>query len=473
MNQVKQGRSRVSRWWILGGLGAVLFAFVVVMGAFLPIWVVQWLGGKDFQRLASQQVSSLLRTEGDFEPFEWSSFSVYTSGFQSRAGAAGPCLWNIREIRTEVSPRLLLDRILRFPEITIGKLSLQTGINASPVREATPSNSSAAGPSPEIFRDVQIGKVEVRDFQVAPSAKTGGWGASGITALVQPSKQTTTFSLAKGEIQTPLSWLGRVNLVEAKGRYVDPTIFLTSLSVKAKSGGILEMSGEFVPGAVPQAKGRISWDRWAVPDGRIGVGLFEIPASMSGDFVLQEWRKGGPVGNGRVQLVDARLEPGRGSETILGILGLLTGEPRLRGCRLTTAKASWALQPGLYDVNQIVAEAPGLLRVVGQIQVRGESLSGRIELGLEGDLGRKVNTLTGGECFARLENGYSVQTIQLSGTLSSPQNDLEPKLKGALARTAIRTGAQILEKATGAQGSGNAAGQAVNVLKSLFGPAPK
>jgi hypothetical protein len=124
-------------------------------------------------------------------------------------------------------------------------------------------------------------------------------------------------------------------------------------------------------------------------------------------------------------------------------------------------------------VNQIIAEAPGLLRAVGQIQVRGESLSGRIELGLEGDLGRKVNALTGGECFARLENGYSVQSIQLSGTLSSPRNDLEPKLKGALARTAIRTGAQILEKATGAQGSGDAAGQAVNVLKSLFGPAPK
>jgi len=473
MNQGKQGRSRVSRWWILGGLGAVLFAIVVVMGALLPIWVVQWLGGKEFQRLASKEVSSLLQTEGDFEPFEWSSFSVYTGGFQSRPGAPGPCLWNIREIRTEISPRLLLDRILRFPEITIGKLSLQTGINVSPVREATPSNSSAAGPSPEIFRDVQIGKVEVRDFQVAPSAKTGGWGASGITALVQPSKQNTTFSLAKGEIQTPLSWLGQVNLVEAKGRYVDPTLFVTSLSVKAKSGGNMEMSGEFVAGAAPQAKGRISWDKWAVPGGKIGVGLFEIPASMSGDFVLQEWRKGGPVGNGHVQLVDARLEPGRGSETILGILGLLTGEPRLRGCPLTTAKASWALQPGLYDVNQIVAEAPGLLRAVGQIQVRGESLSGRIELGLEGDLGRKVNTLTGGECFARLENGYSVQTIQLSGTLSSPQNDLEPKLKGALARTAIRTGAQILEKATGAQGSGDAAGQAVNVLKSLFGPAPK
>jgi hypothetical protein len=473
MSQSSESAKKFSTRWILIGLLAAGVIVGVALAAFLPIWVVQWLGGKEFQRLASQKVSSLLQTEGDFEPFEWSSFSVYTAGFQSRPGAPGPCLWSIREIRTEISPRLLLDRILRFPEITIGKLNLRTDINTPLVQEPAPPSPSGSVPSAEIFRDVQIGRVVVRDFQIAPSAKTGGWGAGGITALIQPSKQTTTFSLAQGEIQTPLAWLGRINLVEAKGRYVDPTIFLTSLSVKAKSGGTLEMSGEFVPGAATQAKGRISWDRWAVPDGRIGVGLFEIPASMSGDFVLQEWRKGGPVGNGRVQLVDARLEPGRGSETILGILGLLTGEPRLRGCPLTTAKASWALQPGLYDVNQIVAEAPGLLRAVGQIQVRGESLSGRIELGLEGDLGRKVNALTGGECFTRLENGYSVQSIQLSGTLSSPKNDLEPKLKGALARTAIRTGAQILEKATGAQGSGDAAGQAVNVLKSLFGPAPK
>ena len=188
---------------------------------------------------------------------------------------------------------------------------------------------------------------------------------------------------------------------------------------------------------------------------------------------MQELKNGSPVGRGEVRLVDARLEPGKGSETVLGVLGLLTGEPRLRGCPLTTAKATWQVQPNSYDVTEILAEAPGLLRAVGQIQIRGANLNGKIELGLEGGLGRKVNALTGGECFARLENGYSVQTIQLSGTVSSPQNDLQPKLTGALTRTAIRTGAQILEKAAGAQGTGDAAGAAVDVLKSLFGPAPK
>ena len=459
--------------WIVAGLLAVGLIVVVSLAALLPVWIVRWLGGKDFQRLASQQVSELLQTEGEFQPFEWSSFSVYTQGFQSRAGALGPWKWDIQDVRTEISPRLLLDRVLRFPEISVGRLLIQAGSKGSFPKEAKEAAGVPSKSSGELFQDVQVGKVEIRDFQLTPAPGTSGWGAQGVSARIQPSKQKVEFLLQQGVILSPLAWLGEVNLVEAKGRYADPTLFLTEAKLKGKKGGTLEISGEVVPTSSLQAKGRASWERWPIPGGKIGVGLFEIPASMSGDFVLQEIRNGQPVGKGQVQLVDARLEPGRGSETVLGVLGLLTGEPRLRGCPLTTARATWFLQPGAYDVTEILAEAPGLLRAVGQIQIRGQQLSGRIELGLEGDLGRKVNGLTGGECFARLENGYSVQSIQLSGTISAPQNDLQPKLTGALTRTAIRTGAQILEKATGGQGTGGAAGAAVNVLQGLFGPAPK
>jgi len=459
--------------WIVAGLLVFGLVVVVAVAALLPVWIVRWLGGKDFQKLASQQVSELLNTEGEFQPFEWSSFSVYAQAFQSRAGALGPWKWDIQDVRTEISPRLLLDRVLRFPEISVGRLSIQAGSKASLPKEEKGAASTSSNKGGELFQDVQVGKVEIRDFQLSPSAGTSGWGAQGVSARIQPTKQKVDFLLQQGVIFSPLSWLGEVNLVEAKGRYADPTLFLTEIKLKGNKGGTLEVSGEVIPASTPQAKGRASWERWPIPGGKIGVGLFEIPASMSGEFILQEIRNGQPVGKGQVQLVDARLEPGRGSETVLGVLGLLTGEPRLRGCPLTTARATWYLQPGSYDVTEILAEAPGLLRAVGQIQIRGEQLSGKIELGLEGDLGRKVNALTGGECFAREENGYSVQSIQLSGTISAPQNDLQPKLTGALTRTAIRTGAQILEKATGGQGAGGAAGAAVNVLQGLFGPAPK
>jgi hypothetical protein len=472
--------------WIVAGLLVFGLVVVVAVAALLPVWIVRWLGGKDFQKLASQQVSELLNTEGDFQPFEWSSFSVYTQGFQSRAGALGPWKWDIQDVRTEISPRLLLDRVLRFPEISVGRLSIQAGSKASLPKEEKGAASTSSNKGGELFQDVQVGKVEIRDFQLSPAAGTSGWGAQGVSARIQPTKQKVDFFLQQGVIFSPLSWLGEVNLVEAKGRYADPTLFLTEIKLKGNKGGTLEVSGEVIPASTPQAKGRVSWERWPIPGGKIGVGLFEIigleingvglfeiPASMSGEFILQEIRNGQPVGKGQVQLVDARLEPGRGSETVLGVLGLLTGEPRLRGCPLKTGRATCYLQPGSYDVTEILAEAPGLLRAVGQIQIRGEQLSGKIELGLEGDLGRKVNGLTGGECFAREENGYSVQSIHLSGTISAPQNDLQPKLTGALTRTAIRTGAQILEKATGGQGAGGAAGAAVNVLQGLFGPAPK
>jgi hypothetical protein len=473
MKQSHQAHKGSPLRWTLGGGVVLLVVIGVALAAFLPVWIVQWLGGKDFQKLASQQVSSLLQTEGDFQSLEWTSFSVYTPGFKTRPGASGPWIWDFQDIRTEISPRLLLDRILRFSEITIGRLAIESGSNVSIPRESSPASASREGSSAELFRDVQVGKIEIRDLQITPSSGTSGWGAKGIFTQIKPSKQKTDFTFQHGFIQTPLNWLGEVSLVEAKGRYVEPTVFLTEFLLKGKSGGSMDMSGEVTPGKTPQAKGRVSWEKWPIPGGKIGVGLFEIPASMSGEFILQEFRKDGPVGKGQVRLVDARLEPGKGSETVLGLLGLLTGEPRLRGCPLTTAKASWFMQPNAYDITEIVAEAPGLLRAVGQIQIRGQGLSGRIELGLEGDLGRKVNALTGGECFSRLENGYSVQTIQISGTMDSPRNDLQPKLTAALTRTAIRTGAQILEKATGAQGSGDAAGAAVNVLKSLFGPAPK
>ena len=87
------------KWVILGLLGGAIILGIGA-AALLPIWVVQWLGGKDFQRLASQQVSSLLQTEGEFQSFEWSSFSVYTAGFQSRPGSVGPWIWYLQDVRT-------------------------------------------------------------------------------------------------------------------------------------------------------------------------------------------------------------------------------------------------------------------------------------------------------------------------------------------------------------------------------------
>lgn len=469
---VKGNRNSGRRaWWILGGAIGLMMVLVVMGAVLLPIVITRWLGGDQFRQLASGHVSSLLQTEGEFEDLEWSSFSVYSAGFRSRTGASGPMSWDLREIRTEISPRLLLDRILRFSVISIGALTLSPGSGvAVPPRESIPPVAAPGGTSSDLLRDVQVGSVEIQSIQMRPVPATGEWGVQGMRAVLRPTKQKFDFTLEGGEILTPFSWLGNLLLSTAKGRYSDSTVYLTSLDAKSPSGGTLQISGEYMPGPSPRVQGRLSWERWSVPGGKIGVGLFEVPARMSGDFVLQEIRPGGPVGQGEVRLVEARLEPGPGSKTILGLLGTLSGEPRLQGCPLTTAQARWSAQPSLYDVNRILVEAPGLLRVMGQVRVSGQNLSGQLQLGLERNLGSKVNGLTGGECFRREEDGYVYETVNLSGTMENPQNDLTAKLSSAIARTAVRTGMDILQKATGSTDPASPAGAAGQILKSIFGP---
>lgn len=467
----KNGSSR-----LLFGLGVVV-ALLVLLGVgglvMLPGFIQKWLGGDAFRNLASQQLSSLLQTEGELQPLEWSSFSVSSAGFFSRPNAPGSWRWEIQGIRTGISPRLLLDRILRFPEISIATLRLTPGDRPGiALPEVSPASSGTTG-SPDLFRDVQVGSVEIGALQLDPGASTSGWGVKGIRISAQPNKARTNFLLQNGEITSPLPWLGTVRLQSADGHYTPPTLFLNSLRVSSPQGGELRLTGEYTAGATPKAQGKASWENWSIPGGKIGVGIFEIPARISGDFVLQELRSGGPVGQGQIRLVGARLQPGQGSQTILGLLALLTGDGRLQqGVSLTTATAQWSMQPGLYDVSRIVAEAPGLIRTFGQVRLSGQNLSGQIQLGLERGLGAKVNGLTGGECFRREENGYRYETINLSGTLDRPQNDLERKLTTAMTRTAVRTGLDILQKATGNTDPNTPAGAAGQVLKSLFGPAP-
>lgn len=112
--------------WLGSGFALLIF---LAVGAyfFLPTLIFRWLGGDEFRRLASQQLSSVLKTEGELEPLTWSSFTVRSGGFTSKPGAAGPWLWKIQKVETGISVPLLLNRILRFPEILIDSVTLSPG----------------------------------------------------------------------------------------------------------------------------------------------------------------------------------------------------------------------------------------------------------------------------------------------------------------------------------------------------------
>jgi len=66
-----------------------------------------------------------------------------------------------------------------------------------------------------------------------------------------------------------------------------------------------------------------------------------------------------------------------------------------------------------------------------------------------------------------------VSQTERAGEHAIGRDDLKAKLTSAIARTAVRTGAQILEKAAGSQGGGDATKAAGQILNSLFGAPPR
>lgn len=461
---------------ILGaGLGLFLFG-VIVLAALTPQWLVRWLGGDEFRKLASEQVSNILGTQGEFTPLRWSSFSVYSESFTSQKNAPGPWIWNLGGLRAEISPRLLLDRILRFPEISIESVTLFSGSANTPTfpEKCKDRSSSGTGFSKSsLLKGVEVGKLVLQSFTLQPSQQTQGWGISNALVSITPQNQRIDFLVQKGQIAHPFPCLGSISLEQAKGRFLTPVVYLTELSLLSSTGGRVTITGDVSLDKPPIGHAQFSWEHWEIPGKLVGLGMYVIHSQCSGEFQLVKWKGNFIQGQGTVNLQNARIEPVPGVDSMLGFLAIITGEPALRGCALTKASADFVVQGQDITIKNLDIEASGLLRVRGEIRIFDKSLDGNLTLGLRRNLGAIISTASGGELFRIEEDGFLCEPVHLTGTLENPNNDLDAKLKAGAIRGLVRTGAQLLEKAAGVNGQGSgqdAAGQVLKGIRSFLAP---
>ena len=476
---------------LVGGLGAVC----------VPKLVLHWLGGDQLRQLASRQLSLIFKTEGELQPLTWSYFSVSSDGFTSRPEAPGPWFWDIQSIRAEISPRLLLDRILRFSRISVGRIQLRTvsSPNAGILSAPTEKPDAPSGGSSDLFREIQIKKIEIKSLNVQPSKGTGDWGISDMFLELRPGRSETDFVVRGGGLSHPYPWLGHLEIQNARGTYAPPKIAITALEAISSLGGGISIQGDFVPGVASETRGKGQWSGWTIPAELSSLGVAKIQGKIQGNFDLEQVSSSGISGRGQVELVDAifRVDPtvrtslqkmqsandllrwvttrsiGLKTSTF-DILSGLADDPRWEKARLSSARANFRVSPAGWTFENLHLESKGFLLVSGQIQARSAALSGRILIGIDPVLGRKLNEFTYGQCFRRMEFGYLIEPVELSGTLQQPINDLAPKIEAAaqrrVAEQTARTVGAVLQKISGDQPGNTPAGTAGQILNSLFGP---
>ena len=96
-----------------------------------------------------------------------------------------------------------------------------------------------------------------------------------------------------------------------------------------------------------------------------------------------------------------------------------------------TAEFDWAQGKG--ELRNLAIEDNGKFRIEGAVRINGKSLGGAIQLGMSR---RNLEWLPNAEeVFTRERDGYLWTTVNLSGTLDSPQQDLSPRVLAALKET--------------------------------------
>jgi hypothetical protein len=111
-------------------------------------------------------------------------------------------------------------------------------------------------------------------------------------------------------------------------------------------------------------------------------------------------------------------------------LGSITGKKSIEQLELSECSAEVDWQSPKVEVKSIAIEDKGKFRIEGSLSLREKALSGAIQLGLAREYLEWLPQAE--EVFSKAKGGYLWTTVNLSGTIDKPEQDLSPRIIEAL-----------------------------------------
>ena len=116
---------------------------------------------------------------------------------------------------------------------------------------------------------------------------------------------------------------------------------------------------------------------------------------------------------------------------ILDFFAKLFRSPKFSKIPLNTASANFVYAGQKVTVTNLVVESKGLMSVTGHFVINNSRIDGHFEVGVASNITRVIPGLDQ-LIFTRAEGGYSWTPVNVTGPLSSPQNDLDQRIAKAL-----------------------------------------
>lgn len=429
-------------------VGLVFMAMVAVGLGGVHLWLRHYLHSEGFRIFLSQEVGEALKVNGAFSPFRWDGLAVNVAEYRA-TGEEGIRHLEIEDLRTEVGLGGFMRGVWEVQGFRIRRLDLELypggaaalGAGEVPMPDAPKRPKAKQGWLPT---EVELQNVDVNDMRLRATLSAGELELSGVAVHAEPagSRQIFDVELMGGTLVLPYPKVPEFRLERAKLRCQKERVFLNEVDVRFWDRASLDAVGEF----------DLEKKHFAVQGNVVGVQSSEV---LTGDWVkrvsgelstdYQVVSNDGELGaKGHLVLKNGVLT----ALPLLDTLAAYTDTRRFRVLNLSEAHTDWAWKKDELRLTNLVLAAEGLLRLEGNLTIRGRDLDGYFRLGISpGTLASIPGAET--DVFLPGERGLLWAPIRITGTLDDPQQDLKDRLimaAGARLFTILpETGAKVLK----------------------------
>ena len=433
---------------------------VILAGIVATVLARRYLKSDAFREFLAGKVSRILQVDGEFAPFSWTDASVYSESFMG-AGKNAVQKVEAQGIRTTIDFSSFNREAWDVEEVTINRVNLAMGGSQSQVAPPPPAVTSSRGflsrwiPQKVAIKGIRIAELDCQWSGEALDAK-----ASDLSVSLTPLSGDEGWQLQVQDGELSLAGQEPMRLERLHARLRPGEFFITDAGLEILDHATLTTAGE-----VYLEQGRLT--------------LRSYVDKLRGDRIWREDWKQRMLGT---LYADIKTEGSFGRETKLthtGKVGLKNGmlvalpvlkklanhtrTERFRRLVLDKAEADFVLKGNRLQLDDLLLQSDGLLRVEGSIQVDepfsksgARPLRGVLEVGVVHDV---LKWLPGAEkrVFTEVRSGFLWTTMHVGGTIESPTEDLSPRLgKAAIEETvaavpeaAIQTSRDLLDTAAG------------------------
>lgn len=421
---------------LVAGLVVSLIGFLLVRN---------YLHSEAFRQFLEGKVGAFAKVQGRFSPFKWEGLATRTDRFEGRGESLIRSL-EIDGIRTEVSLAGLTRGYWDIRASHVRRISLDLNLQRENNGPDLPESKSKPGKRSGTWmpRDVMLEGLDVGELKLAIHSKAGTISSQDTALRCESAGPVGTYKarLEGGAVSLPFPWLKSAELGEAKLRYQDRVLHITSLDAVLADSGRLDASGEWdlrdktlaIDGALSGLELETMLDEtWA----RRMMGTFETDFHVSGPETNL-------VASGHASLQ-------RGVLTALPVLDVLAAYAdtnRFRTLHLNLAETDWRWKDGQLLLSDLVLSSEGLARLEGSVTISEKRIDGAFRLGLApGTLASIPGAET--DVFFPGEHGLLWAPLRVTGTLDDPKEDLSERLANAagarLFEVIPQTGERVLK----------------------------